>query len=175
MRRLGEDAPAPQRHPHGVAARPTDVPEVRRGEGDAGWILSIMGGATRTGHWRLGRRTTCLNIMGGSDLDLCDVELGAPVVDLTVFSFWGGAEINVPDGLNVEVSEINIMGGNDVKLGARQPNPGGPTLRLHLTSVMGGTSVYRGRKRSERERRREAKELRQAEREERRLGHGTGH
>ena len=144
--------------------RPSSVPQVRRGDGDAHWILSIMGGATRAGRWRLGRSTTCLNVMGGSELDLSQVELDDETVSLHVVSFWGGAEINVPDGLNVEISEVSIMGANDVELGDGEPNPGGPTLRLNLISLMGGTTVYRGRKRSARQRRRERKELRRAER-----------
>ena len=75
------------------------------------------------------------------------------VVELTVFSLMGGADIHVPEGLNVEVTDIAFMGGNDVTLGNPSPTPGGPTLRLRLISVMGGTDVKRGRKLSRRERR----------------------
>jgi hypothetical protein len=70
---------------------------------------------------------------------------------MTVFCLMGGAEIRVPDGLNVEVSEFAFMGGNDVKLGDELPDPGGPVLRLRLVSIMGGADVKRGRKRSRRD------------------------
>ena len=38
------------------------------------------------------------------------------------------------------------MGGNGSDLGIERPDPGGPTLRLKVISIMGGTDVKRGRK-----------------------------
>jgi hypothetical protein len=127
---------------------------VRRG-GDEGTkhLISIMGGTDRAGRWRLGRTCLSLNVMGGADLDLNDVELADDVVELTVVSIMGGADIHVPEGLNVEVSDVAFMGGNDIALGNPRPTPGGPTLRLKLVSIMGGTDVKRGRKLSRAERR----------------------
>ena len=52
----------------------------------------------------------------------------------------------VPEGLNVELSEFAFMGANGSKLGNEHPDPGGPTLRLKLVTIMGGTDVKRGRK-----------------------------
>jgi hypothetical protein len=127
---------------------------VRKGADDGTrHLISIMGGTDRRGHWRIGRSCLSLNIMGGADLDLNDAELADDVVELTVVSFMGGAEIHVPEGLNVEVSDFAFMGGNDVTLGNPRPAPGSPTLRLRLVSIMGGTDVRRGRKLSRRERR----------------------
>jgi len=128
---------------------------VRPGEGGARWLVSIMGGLDRKGRWRLGERVTSLNIMGGSDLDLNDAELAADHVQLTVFSLMGGADIRVPDGLNVEVSDFAFMGGNGVDIGDSRPDPGGPTLHLRLISIMGGTDVKRGRRKTRAERRAE--------------------
>lgn len=137
---------------------PGEVPRTRRmpvrhGE-DSGahWLISVMSGRDRKGRWRVGRRCNVINVMGGSDLDLNDAELADDYVEMTVFSLMGGAEIRVPDGLNVEVSEFAFMGGNDVHLGDELPDPGGPVLRLRLLSIMGGTDVKRGRKLSRRER-----------------------
>jgi hypothetical protein len=74
---------------------------VRKG-GDEGTrhLIAIMGGSDRRGHWRIARRCLSLNIMGGADLDLNDAELADDVVELTVFSLMGGADVHVPDGLN---------------------------------------------------------------------------
>ncbi len=146
-------------------AAPAHRMPIRRGEGGARWLVAIMGGCDRRGRWRLGERVTSVNIMGGSDLDLNEAELAAEHVELTVFSLMGGADVRVPDGLNVEVSDFALMGGNGVDIGDPRPDPGGPVLRLRLISIMGGTDVKRGRKRSRAEKR--------AERERRRhLGHG---
>jgi hypothetical protein len=131
---------------------------VRRGEGGAHWLVSVMSGRDRKGRWRVGRRCNVINIMGGSDLDLNDAELADDYVELTIFSLMGGADVRVPEGLNVEVSEFAFMGGNSVRLGDELPDPGGPVLRLRLLSIMGGTDVKRGRRLSKRDRLRQ-KEL----------------
>jgi hypothetical protein len=144
----------------GVALRPG-------AEGGSHWILSIMSGADRRGRWRVAPRCNVVSIMGGAELDFNQVELTAPETEVVVFSLMGGADLYVPDGLNVEVSQFAFMGGNDVKLGDAPHVPGAPTLRLKLISIMGGADVKRGTKQSWRERR----EQRRRERERRHLGH----
>ena len=46
----------------------------------------------------------------------------------------------------MQVSEFAFMGGNDVKLGESEPDPGGPTIHMKMVSIMGGSSLVRGRK-----------------------------
>ena len=127
-----------------------------------------MGGSDRKGHWRLAPAVTVVNIMGGAELDLNDAELSAPETTITVFSLMGGAGLWVPEGLNVEVSDFALMGGNDTKLGERHPDPGGPVVRLRLISIMAGADVKRGTKRAWREARQERKRVKREAREHRR-------
>jgi hypothetical protein len=119
---------------------------VRRGEAGANWLVSIMSGRERKGRWLVGANLKVINVMGASDLDLNDAELAADDVYMTVFALMGGAEIRVPEGLNVELSDFAFMGGNDSDLGIERPDPGGPTLHIRVISIMGGTDVKRGRK-----------------------------
>jgi len=56
-------------------------------------------------------------------------------------------------GERVEVSEFALMGGNEIRIGEARPGDGGPLLRLKLISIMGGSTVRRGRKKSRAERR----------------------
>jgi uncharacterized protein DUF1707 len=132
--------------------RPDDVP-VRPGDDGTHWVVSVMGGSDRKGRWRLGRTVTVINVMGGSDLQLNDAEFAADVVEMRVFSLMGGSDIWIPEGLDVEVSEFAFMGGNEIKVGEQRPGDGGPLLKLKVISIMGGSTVRRGRKRSRRERR----------------------
>jgi hypothetical protein len=140
--------------------RPAGRLPVRRGEGGTRWLVSIMGGHDRTGHWRIAPRLTVVNVMGGSDLDLHEAELADDEIVITVFSLMGGADIRVPDGLNVEVSQFAFMGGNGVELGPSHPDPGGPVVRIRILSIMGGTDVKRGRRLTRAERRQERLERR---------------
>jgi hypothetical protein len=132
--------------------RPADVP-VRAGDDGTRWVVSVMGGSDRRGRWRLARSLNVVNVMGGSDLELNDAEFAAEVVDMRIFSLMGGADVWIPEGLDVEVSEFALMGGNEVRIGDARPGDGGPLLRLKLISIMGGTTVRRGRRKSRRERR----------------------
>ncbi len=132
--------------------RPADVP-VRAGSDGTRWVVSVMGGSDRKGRWRVGRTCTVINVMGGSDIHLNDAEFAAGVVEMRVFSLMGGSDVWIPDGLDVEISEFALMGGNDLRIGAARPADGGPLLRLKVISIMGGTTVRRGRKKSRAQRR----------------------
>lgn len=149
---VGPGLPSPQASATGVSVVP--------GEGGERWIVSVLGGSDRHGRWRLAERSRAINFWGGGDLDLNEVELAANTVELLVVSVMGGADIHVPDGLRVEVSQFAFLGGNDVELGAEATDPDGPTVRIRLVSVMGGSNVRRGRKRARRRLHR---------------GHGDGH
>jgi hypothetical protein len=144
----------PRRDEH---ARPFGAPAgrmpVRTGDGGSRWLVAVMGACDRRGRWRLAPRATNINIWGGSDLDLNDAELSAPRTVLRVITIMGGADIRVPDGLNVEVSELALMGGNDIRLGDGVPDPGGPVLHVKLFTLMGGADVRRGRRLTKAQRR----------------------
>jgi hypothetical protein len=152
----GADAGVP------VGAPAASLP-VMPGEGGTKWLISIMTGHDRRGHWRVGPKVINFNFWGGSDIDLNDAVLSAQHTEIRIISIMGGADVYVPEGLNVEVSEFAFMGGNDVRLGRGRPAPGGPIVHLRLFSLMGGTNVKRGRKLTRRERR-ELKEQRRAQR-----------
>lgn len=134
----------------GAAGRPL----VRPGAGGTGHVISIMGGHERRGHWRVAPRCTVINVMGGSDLDMTGAELSDAETTITVFSLMGGGELRVPDGAEVSVSKLAIMGANDVRLADRPAPAGAPVIHVRLLSIMAGFKVRQGpkRKRHERER-----------------------
>jgi hypothetical protein len=135
----------------------------REGHGDTRWIISILGGHDKGGRWRLAPRCTVLNILGGSDIDLNDAELSRPLTELNMYSILGGGQIRVPHGLDVQVSNFAMMGGNGVRLGEEVAPPGAPKIHIRLVSIMGGSDVARGPKPTKEERRRE-RELRKSRR-----------
>jgi hypothetical protein len=140
-----------------------DRAALQPGYGDTRWVVSIMGGHDKRGRWRPAPRCTVVNIMGGSDIDLNDAELPGPLTEIRMYSIMGGGEIRVPNGVDVQVSNFALMGGNDVKLGDEIAPPGAPRIHIRLVSIMGGSDVARGRKKTKAQRRRE-RELRKAQR-----------
>jgi hypothetical protein len=152
---------------------PRSLPVVPGADGGTKWLISIMAGHDRRGHWRVGPKVLNINFWGGSEIDLNDAELTAQHTEIRIVSIMGGAEVWVPEGLDVQVSQFALMGGNDVELGRGRPVPGGPTVRLRLFSLMGGTDVKRGRKLTRAQRRArklERREERRLERERDRRG-----
>ena len=101
--------------------------------------------------------------MGGSDLDLSEVELADDEVTLTVLAVMGGSDVYLPEGMRFEVSQFAFMGANGVHVAPPGPGARGPLVRLRLISIMGGTDVKRGPKRSRRERRELEKRKRRRE------------
>jgi hypothetical protein len=70
----------------------------------------------------------------------------------SVISIMGGSEIRVPDGVDVHVSKLGIMGGHDVKLSPDPPPPGAPVIHIKMLAIMGGGEVTQGRKKPRRPR-----------------------
>lgn len=164
LERLTADVSATPLHDPAPASTGDPV-TVREGPGATRWVVSIMGGHDKRGRWRVAPRTTVINIMGGTDLDLNDAELTSPVTTINMVSIMGGGDIRVPHGVDVHVADFAFMGGNDVKLGDEVPPPGAPTIQIRLVSIMGGADVVRGRKPTKEERRRQRKLARAARRD----------
>jgi Domain of unknown function (DUF1707)/Cell wall-active antibiotics response 4TMS YvqF len=122
-----------------------DLPEAaapaRRRGSPTRWVVSIMGGASRKGRWRVGRSLNLLSIMGGADLDLRAAEVPGDELEITAISVMGGASIIVPTGVDVEVTGFSFMGGKSVRLGDEAPSPGAPLVRVRAFSLMGGVDV----------------------------------
>lgn len=144
----------PERHPRPGTSGGRAGVTVKDGPGGQRWVISVMGGHERSGRWRVGPRCTVVNVMGGSEIDLNDAEFADPVTELRVYSIMGGGEVRVPDGVEVQVTNVALMGGNDVKLGDEVTPGGGPVIHVRLVSIMGGTGLRRGRKAPKRSRRR---------------------
>ncbi|MGE4426754.1 MAG: DUF1707 domain-containing protein [Solirubrobacteraceae bacterium] len=162
----------PTRRDSAVTADPMPVRAEERER--TGWVLGIMGGSSRKGRWRVQRRTNVINFWGGTDLDLTDAELSAEAVDIRIVSIMGGGSIIVPPGADLQVSELALMGGNDIQAADPELTPhDAPVVRVRLISIMGGAEVRRRSRQWDREeralRRRERREQ-QLERRGRRSG-----
>ena len=124
---------------HLTADLPAPAPAARRP--GKRWIVGIMGGGDHKGRWRIASRATVVNIMGGADLDLREALIDSDETVITVVSVMGGSDIIVPEGVEVELGGVAIMGGNDLKLEGPRPRPGAPVVRVRAFSLMGGTDV----------------------------------
>jgi Domain of unknown function (DUF1707)/Cell wall-active antibiotics response 4TMS YvqF len=122
---------------------------VEGGGGGTSFVLGVLGGGDRRGRWRVARRVTVLNVLGGADLDLREATLAAPEVTIWVISLFGGSDIVVPEGVHVELSSFALFGGDRLKLEGPEPEAGAPVVHVRTVSLFSGTDVKtrRGRER----------------------------
>jgi hypothetical protein len=106
------------------------------------WVVAVMGGAERKGRWRPATRMNVIAVMGGAAIDLRDAELDAPEIEITAVTVMGGIEVVVPEGVEVDLSDFALMGGNSGPKDAPVP-PGAPVVRVRAYSLMGGVGVSR--------------------------------
>ena len=116
-------------------ALPADVRENQ-------FLIAIMGGVEKTGRWTPARRTIVLAFMGGAELDLREAVLPPGEMEIAIFTIWGGVEIIVPPGVEVDVSGVAIMGAFEQPRGTVAPPAGGPVIRVTGFALMAGVEVY---------------------------------
>lgn len=116
--------------------RPTRRPARR-------WLVSVFGGSTTRGRWRVASRLRTVSVFGGSDIDLRGAEIDGEEITIVATAICGGDTIYLPDSVDVELSGGALLGGNDLHGSAHRPRPGAPLVRVRAYSLMGGVEVYR--------------------------------
>ena len=133
------------------------------------FAVAVMGGTRRAGRWSPARNNNVIAIMGGAEIDFREAVMGPGVTEVQIFTLWGGVEVIVPPGMNVESHGIGIMGGFE-HAPDRMPDPNAPTLRVTGLALMGGVeitvrhageSARDARRRRRQERRDKTRELRE--------------
>jgi Domain of unknown function (DUF1707) len=107
------------------------------------FTIAIFGGAERRGRWRVPRRSFVLTLFGGSDLDLRHAEIDADVVTIWVLAVFGGADVYVPEGVEVDAGGFGLFGGVDEHGRDAPPRPGAPLVRVRSLALFGGADVWR--------------------------------
>ncbi len=103
--------------------------------------IAVMSGHRTRGRWRISGKTHAVAVMGGCELDLRRAELDGPEIEITAVAFWGGIDILVPEGFDVELQGFSFMGGRDLKLRDVPLVPGSPRIVVRAYAVMGGIDV----------------------------------
>jgi len=121
---------------------PPRVPPIASGRNVTRWTVSIMGGSQRKGRWRLREKTNAVAIMGGCLLDLRNAEVEGPDVVINAIAVMGGIEIVVPEGIEVELGGLAIMGSKDAGRLKDVPRlSGSPIIRVRAFAFWGGVTV----------------------------------
>jgi hypothetical protein len=106
------------------------------------FLIGVMSAASRRGRWVVPRRHLSVAMMGRVHLDLRDAQFAEPVVTIHALALMGGVRVTVPEGVDVEVSGLGVMG--TLRRRASGPGlPGGPRVRIVGLALMGEVNVRR--------------------------------
>ncbi len=105
------------------------------------WFVAVMSTYKRAGRWRLQPQAHAVAVMGDCRIDLSGAELSAAESHITVISVMGSVRILVPEGVDVDVDGLAIMGTKSWRGGEIAPPPGAPRIRITVVALMGDVSV----------------------------------
>jgi hypothetical protein len=124
-----------------LSSQPTSAavaPRIRAGgRPTSRFAIAIMSGFSRAGHWVVGRNFTAFALMGGGQIDLREASFTEGQVTIRAFAIMGGVEVVVPDGVELHVHGIPILGGIDQPR-IRASQPGAPRVYVFGIALMGG-------------------------------------
>ena len=124
----------------GQGSQPVPAAQARK---PVRWLVAIMGGSHRRGRFRAVGSINAIAIMGGDEIDLREAEIEGGELTLNLFALMGGANIYVPDSIDLEVGGLSLMGGHEEVGSQRSPRPGAPLVRIRLYNLMSGATIYR--------------------------------
>lgn len=130
----------------------TTVPSAPGDVADTTWVVGIMSGGVRKGRWRPGRRIKAFAFWGGCHIDLRGAEFPGPMLHVRAVAMMGGIEIVVPEGINVEIHGVPVMGGIDRRVRDVPTLPGTPTVVVKAFAFWGGVCIRSKPSRSNEER-----------------------
>ncbi|WP_307867751.1 DUF1707 SHOCT-like domain-containing protein [Umezawaea beigongshangensis] len=102
--------------------------------------LAFMSGVDRKNNWVVPAQHTAVAVMGGVKLDLTKARFAEAETTITVFTFWGGIEILVPDDITVQVSGLGLLGGFEDRTSGNAL-PGAPVVKITGLAIMAGVEV----------------------------------
>jgi hypothetical protein len=102
--------------------------------------VMLIGGIERRGRWRVPERLRAIGLIGGLELDLTEavIENDEPIIE--AWLAIGGMEIRVPEGIEVEVEGVTVIGATENESPGRHMTAG-PRIRVRHFSLIGGTEI----------------------------------
>ena len=126
--------------PTGPAARPIVNYDEVHATDSADQIVAIFSGAARKNAWRVRRNTSIMAVFGGVELDLTRATFEAHELSFNVFCLFGGVEVTVPPGTDVDSQVIAVFGGTEVGR-LTPPDPALPKIVVKGFCGFGGVQV----------------------------------
>ncbi len=105
------------------------------------WFVAVMGDTKRKGKWRIESEIGAVAVMGDVTIDLREAEVRSNEIDIVATCVMGDIKIIVPDGVDVQLSGVTIMGDKKVRVVEAPPGQHAPVVRVRGYVVMGDIKV----------------------------------
>ncbi|GII83453.1 hypothetical protein Ssi03_14430 [Sphaerisporangium siamense] len=125
-------APAPAPPPYAAPAR---------AGGARRWFAAIMSETKRRGKWRVDQEIGAVAVMGEVTLDLREAEVRSNQIDIVATAVMGSVKIIVPDGVDVDLEGVAIMGEKKANVIEAPPGQNVPVVRVRAYVLMGEIKV----------------------------------
>jgi len=106
-------------------------------------VLAVFGSSTRDGRMRIRRRIACLMGFGNIDLDLRRATFERDVITVFAFGAFGAIDVYVPEGVEVDLRGLAILGHRETRGNDPAPVAGAPLVRVSTFSMFAGIDVWR--------------------------------
>jgi class 3 adenylate cyclase len=113
-------------------------------------FVAILSAAGARGRWRAPGRITAFALWGNVKVDLRQAVIDEGVVEVTAWAIMGSVQVVVPDGIQVDLDGMVVMGGSSDQTHRSKtpPLPHAPLIRVHARGLWGGVTARTGRRRS---------------------------
>lgn len=101
----------------------------------------MLGHSERAGRWRAGLQTRAVSVLGSCTLDLRRAEIDGAELVVDGACILGNLEVVVPEGVEVELTGIPILGSKELHVADVAPPPGSPRVRVRAVCILGSVLV----------------------------------
>ena len=89
-------------------------------------VVTFFGHRRQTGRWRLPSALRVRALFGDLYLDLREVTVHDDVVDISAATLFGNLTLDVPEGVEVELTGFDVLGDRELRLAPVPRRPGHP-------------------------------------------------
>ncbi|HEY7264288.1 MAG TPA: DUF1707 domain-containing protein [Trebonia sp.] len=104
-------------------------------------IVTFFGNRRQAGRWRLPCALRARALFGDLYLDLREVTVYDDVVDISATTLFGNLTVDVPEGVEVELTGFDVLGDRELRLAPVPRRPGTPLIRVRAHGLFGDVYV----------------------------------
>ena len=120
----------------GLAGEPPDRPA------RTVWsVVTFFGSRRQAGRWRLPAALRARALFGDIHLDLRQAVIDRDVTEISATTLFGNLCVDVPEGVEVELTGFDVLGDRELRLAPVPPRPGAPLIRIRAHALAGDVYV----------------------------------